>query len=152
MIQGCATVLNIFTRRSADADAVLNSSRDDRALMRVRTLRGLTRISREACCRVIGIKMANGAHRSKPWQILDCSRATRRIVPTSFRRFRGRARLHTAEKFSTVEKKKREIERTRKQQTRMTDRYGMERLFKSRMIRNRYALVRDPLDETVTIR
>lgn len=40
---------------------VLNSSRDDRALMRVRTPRGLTRISREACCRVIGIKMANGA-------------------------------------------------------------------------------------------
>lgn len=37
---------------------VLNSSRDDRALMRVRTPRGLTRISREACCRVIGIKMA----------------------------------------------------------------------------------------------
>lgn len=29
--------------------------------MRVRTPRGLTRISREACCRVIGIKMANGA-------------------------------------------------------------------------------------------
>lgn len=40
---------------------VLNSSRDDRALMRVRAPRGLTRISREACCRVIGIKMANGA-------------------------------------------------------------------------------------------
>lgn len=39
----------------------MNSSRDDRALMRVRTPRGLTRISREACCRVIGIKMANGA-------------------------------------------------------------------------------------------
>lgn len=39
----------------------MNSSRDDRALIRVRTPRGLTRISREACCRVIGIKMANGA-------------------------------------------------------------------------------------------
>lgn len=61
-VRRCLKRFHTTTSRSAAGNGgVLNSSRDDRALMRVRTPRGLTRISREACCRVIGIKMANGA-------------------------------------------------------------------------------------------
>lgn len=82
---------------------VLNSSRDDRALMRVRTPRGLTRISREACCRVIGIKMANGASikgltdfrlLSRAHAVGPPRRASRRVVSTVFPRPLQQRHMH----------------------------------------------------------
>ena len=84
-----STLFKTFSHDDAEVGGgVLNSSRDDRALMRVRTPRGLTRISREACCRVIGIKMANGASIKGLTDFRLLSRA-HAVSAASFRRFRG---------------------------------------------------------------